>query len=345
MKVAIIGRIANDIKLYDGQTVKTRGIYGVVKDIVPQENVYIIDTYQYSRHFFSVLFKTIYCIWKCDCIFISVSLKGRKVFFPLLYYLNKICKKNIYHFLIGGRLANNIQKYPRMKKYVCSFKCNYVESKYIVSDLHKIGVKNVEYMPNFKNIDILNEGELISTNFEPYKFCTFSRVEEKKGIEDAIYAIKSINARFGRKIATIDIYGAIAAPYESQFNDILRKNKEFVCYRGCVDPELSVSTVKNYFMLLFPTKYYNEGIPGTIIDAFCAGVPVIASRWHYCDEMLTDGIEGIVYEFDDRIGLEKSIEYAIDNRDKVEKMKINCIKRANYFSVEMVRPFFEKILC
>ena len=52
MKVAIIGRIANDIKLYDGQTVKTRGIYGVVKDIVPQENVYIIDTYQYSRHFF-----------------------------------------------------------------------------------------------------------------------------------------------------------------------------------------------------------------------------------------------------------------------------------------------------
>ena len=283
-------------------------------------------------------------MWKSDCIFISVSTKGRKVFFPLLYYLNKIYKKNVYHFLIGGRLANNIQTYPRMKKYVCSIKCNFVESKRIVNDLYELGVKNVEHIPNFKNIQILSEGEFINTDCEPYKFCTFSRVEKKKGIEDAIYAIKAINTLFGRKIATLDIYGAIASSYESQFNDILSQNNGFVSYKGCIDPELSVSTVKKYFMLLFPTKYYNEGIPGTIIDAFCAGVPVIASRWHYCNEMLTDGIEGIVYEFDDSDGLERSIKYAIDIHDKVEKMKINCIKRANCFSIEMARPFFEKIL-
>lgn len=344
MKVAIIGRIANDIKLYDGQTVKTREIYKVVEDIISQENVYIIDTYQYSKHILSVLFKTIYYTWKCDCIFISVSLNGRRVFFPLLYYLNKIFKRNIYHFLIGGRLANNIQKYPNMKKYVCSFTCNYVESKRIIRDLYKIGVTNVAYMPNFKNIEILNEDELISAECEPYKFCTFSRVEEEKGIQDAIVGINEINKRFGRKIATLDIYGSIEPSYASQFNDILTKYNDFVTYKGCIDPQLSVEFVKNYFMLLFPTKYYNEGLPGTIIDAFCAGVPVIASRWHYCDEMMTDGIEGMVYEFDDGADLEKKIEYAIENRDKVKEMKLNCIKRANCFSVEMVRPFFEKIL-
>ena len=344
MKVAIIGRIAKNIKLYDGQTVKTRGIYTVVKEIVPKDNVYIIDTYQYVKHFFSVLFMTIYYTWKSDCILISVSLNGRRVFFPLLYYLNKIFKKKVFHFLIGGRLAYNIQTYPRMKKYICSFECNYVENKCIVSDLHKMGVENVEYMPNFKNIVILNEDELIHTEGEPYRFCTFSRVEEKKGIEEAITAISAINRKLGKKAVILDVYGAISPSYESRFQDILRENKEFVFYKGCIDPEQSVSTVKKYFMLLFPTKYYNEGVPGTIIDAFCAGVPVIASRWHYCDEMITDGIEGIVYEFNDNVGLEKSIEYAISNKDKVEKMKINCIKKANCYSIEAVRPFFKKIL-
>lgn len=344
MKVAIIGRIAKDVKLYDGQTVKTREIYKVVEEIVSQENVYVIDTYQYSKHFLSVLFKTVYYTWKSDCVLISVSLKGRRVFFPLLYYLNKIYKRDIYHFLIGGRLASNIQKYPQLKKYVSSFKCNYVEGKRIVDDLYKMNIKNVAYIPNFKNIEILHEDELISAECEPYKFCTFSRVEEKKGIQEAVFGISAINKRFGRKIATLDIYGIIDSSYESRFNDILNKNSEFVSYKGCVDPQLSVRTIKNYFMLLFPTKYYNEGLPGTIIDAFCAGVPVIAARWHYCDEILTDGIEGIVYEFDDGAGLEKSIEYVIENRDKVKEMKINCIKRANCFSVEMVRPFFEKIL-
>ena len=50
-------------------------------------------------------------------------------------------------------------------------------------------------------------------------------------------------------------------------------------YCGIKDPKDSVKTLKNYFALVFPTRFYTEGIPGTIIDAYYAGVPVIASKW------------------------------------------------------------------
>ena len=38
-----------------------------------------------------------------------------------------------------------------------------------------------------------------------------------------------------------------------------------------MDSEKTVKTLENYYLLLFPTKFRTEGIPGTIIDALSAG--------------------------------------------------------------------------
>ena len=47
------------------------------------------------------------------------------------------------------------------------------------------------------------------------------------------------------------------------------------------DADESVNVIKNYDFLIFPSYYFGEGLPGTFIDAFCAGVPVISSDWKY----------------------------------------------------------------
>jgi glycosyltransferase involved in cell wall biosynthesis len=48
--------------------------------------------------------------------------------------------------------------------------------------------------------------------------------------------------------------------------------------------------LRDYFALLFPIYYIGEGFAGTAIDAFSAGVPVIASDWKYNSEVIKEGI-------------------------------------------------------
>lgn len=330
MKIALVGRVAEGKELFDGQTVKTRYLYELLKQI---DDVVLVDTYEYKKHIVSMLFSSIKALSKSDAVVLSISINGRRFFFPFFYYLNKIYKKNIYHSLIGGRLASNIEKYPSWKKYVNSFKINWVESHELVSLLNNMGVMNAQYLPNFKKLE---KAELLETySFsEPYRYCMFSRVQKQKGITDAIDTIFAINSQYGCKKATLDIYGPIDEDFKTEFFELLDKHSDYIVYKGSVDAAKSVETLQSYYMLLFPTRYFNEGIPGTIIDAMAAGVPVIARKWHYCSEMLTHQINGLVYDFDDIDGLFEMIKYSIENEDLVVRMKPKCLEKADEYLFE-----------
>ena len=332
-KIGIIGRIADGVDLFDGQTVKTRNLKDILSDINQNSELYVVDTYNYQKNIFSVMFKSLLCLMKCDKIVLSISINGRKVFFPFFYYVNKIFKRDIYHSLIGGRLASNIEKYPSWKKYINSFRANWVESHELVEALNELGVSNAVYLPNFKNIKKIESLEYYELK-KPFKFCTFSRVQEQKGIADAINTVRTINEKYGYLKVKLDIYGPIDTDYIDSFNKIINENSSCVDYKGCTDPSKSVDAIKEYFMLLFPTRYYNEGIPGTIIDAMAAGVPVIASKWHYCDEMILNKVNGLVYKFGNEEGLFNLIDYAINNADEVVNMKENCLVRADEYLFE-----------
>ncbi|MGL9834605.1 glycosyltransferase [Enterococcus sp. DIV2446a] len=330
MKIALVGRVAEDKELFDGQTIKTRLLYDLLKEI---DQVYLVDTYEYRKHIFSILIKSIKALVTCDVLVMSISINGRKVFFPFFYYLNKIFKKNIYHALIGGRLANNINENPNWKKYVNSFKINWVESHELISDLKRIGVSNAVYLPNFKRLNPVQLKENHEYQYI-YKYCMFSRIQKKKGISDAIEAINGINKKYQCIKAKLDIYGPIDKTYETEFFQMLNKYKDFIEYKGVVDSSESVDTIKDYFMLLFPTRYYNEGIPGTIIDAMAAGVPVIARKWHFCSEILEHKQNSYIYEFDKPDDLFQMIDYSINNSLEVEGMKANCIVKSREYMFE-----------
>lgn len=334
MKVALIGRVAAGKGLFDGQTIKTRNLYELLKTMDGIEEVMLVDTYEYKKHIGSVFLKTVQAMKKCDKIVLSVSINGRKIFFPLLYYLNKIFKKEIYHSLIGGRLAIHVRQNPSWIKYVNSFKVNWVECKEIQRDLAKIGVTNGVYLPNFKNISVVKVNEITPYYGDTYKFCIFSRVQKKKGIEDAVYAIKAVNRKISAKKASLDIYGPIDEEYKAEFQKLVNEHSEYVSYLGCVEADKSVEAIKGYYALIFPTRYFNEGVPGTIIDALAAGMPVISRRWHYCDEMIENGVTGYIYEFEKPEKLEECILNAMLEEGNNLEMKKACIRKAEEYLPE-----------
>lgn len=161
--------------------------------------------------------------------------------------------------------------------------------------LEKQGIENCEVMPNFKRLSIASIDISKQKFSEPYRFCIFSRVMREKGIEDAIDAIESINEEAGKEICSLDIYGRIDDGYVERFEKVLKQVTNAIQYKGMVPYDKSVDAIKDYYALLFPTYWKGEGFPGTIVDAFSAGLPVIATNWNCNGEIVSDRVNGILY--------------------------------------------------
>lgn len=333
-KLAIIGHFGGEHDFCDGQTVKTLTLYHALQR-AGLTNIDVIDTYYIKNN--PIKFAVDLCrgLFRNKKFIVLLSSKGRTVLFPVLYLLEKYTRKEVYHYAIGGRLAIEVKDKPSWKKYVSSFSGNWMESTLIVDDLAQLGVTNAVYLPNFKTISCIRESEIKRDYEKPFRFCTFSRVMKEKGIEDAIAAIESINQKYHDRLASLDIYGPIEEGYNNTLTELLERS-ESCRYIGVIPPNQSVETLKDYYALLFPTYWKYEGMPGTIIDALSAALPVIARKWPFCDEMLTDHETGFVYEFDKPEMLLEKIEYAIWHEDEMLKMKKNCILKANDYSEETV---------
>lgn len=334
MRIGIIGHFGGKEKFNDGQTVKTIAIYDALKRY-GFEDVDKIDTYYIKKNPFVFIALFLSGLFRDKKYIVLLSSNGRKVLFPILSFMSRHLNKEVYHYGIGGRLAREVSEKPKWKKYVSSFKSNWMESIELAEQLQKLGVRNAIYLPNFKKLNILKENELHTEYNAPFRFCTFSRVMKEKGIEDAIEAIRDINSERGKKVVTLDIYGPAEELYLSHLKGLL-KDDDVCAYKGIVPANGSVETLKDYYALLFPTHWKHEGIPGTIIDALSAGVPVIARRWQYCDEMLKDGYTGLIYDFEQPEQLKTKIAYAINHKADMVVMKKNCLKKAESYSEEHV---------
>lgn len=334
-QIGFIGHLALGKEFFDGQTVKTRTLYyGIVDHI--GDRVILVDTYNRNKPLL-LGFQTIKCLAKTRKIVIMLSRNGLRIYLPILYWFVKLFDANIYHCVIGGNDDELLMKHPRWIKYLNSFCANWYESKNLAEEMQKKGINSAKYLPNFKNIQQLSIDELMEEKHKwlkktEFTFCTFSRVTKEKGISDAIIAINKI--RKERHIAIkLDIYGPIEDNYRDEFMELLKK-VDCVEYKGVTESDNSVDTLKTYYGLLFPTYFYGEGFPGTLIDAMCAGIPVIASNWHFNAEIITDGVDGIVYGNQRYPTLCDAILWSINHRDEFIRYREKFWNKSEQYLLE-----------
>ena len=85
-------------------------------------------------------------------------------------------------------------------------------------------------------------------------------------------------------------------------------------------------------------------MPGTIIDAYAAGIPVLASKWKSFGDVVIDGVTGYGYNFGREEELKDILDKIIHNPDIVICLKPNCLKYATYYLPEnALKPIYEKI--
>lgn len=306
--------------------------------------IYRIDTLAKNSRI-KMPFQLLWAMITCTDVVILPAHNGLVVLSRLLSKLNKLFHRRLHYSVIGGWLQDLLPNHPDVMKALHTFTGIYVETKTMMDALQKLGFTNVYVVPNCKSLSIIKKNDLDTSYSEPYKLVTFSRVTEKKGIGTAVDIVTILNKKYSRKVFTLDIYGPVdPGEDEKWFTELQKSFTDAITYRGNAPFDKSVEILSGYFALLFPTQYFTEGIPGTIIDSYAAGVPVISSKWKSFSDVVDDGVTGLGFEFNKGGDLERIMEKVITNPSMIINLKQGCIRKANEFLPQnAIRPLIDRI--
>lgn len=320
-KIVFIGGVSQDGKVIGGETLKNQYFIEYLR----KENIDfdLVDVAGWRSKKIKVLFNLAKICFSRNVhtIILSTGSYGAYLFLKLMKLL-KVRSKKLHYFVIGGMLPDRIEKGMFKKRYFKGYVNLYVETFAMKDKLEKMGFKNVKRVPNFKTFTFQPAKE---KNYAlPLKCVFFSRVVPEKGVDIIIDSIDKINEESENVI--VDFYGPIAESYKPEFMRKINKSSA-MRYKGVLNPlsEETYRVLSNYDLMLFPTLFWNEGIPGTIIDAYIAGLPILANRWENIDDIMNYK-SGLIFENIDSTKLCQEMADIIKNKHKLVDLRINIMK-------------------
>ena len=340
--VSIIAPFADGRKETGGQIVVAREYREYFQNKVDNISVRFVDTFKAQP--IKMFIRSVWLICRSDIVLIILSSNGLRLYLPMIYYLNKIFKRKIFHRVIGNMISEDIRKYPSYIKCLNSFEMNYVEGVMQAEKLKTLGIKCIQSISNFRSIGILTERDISVYERRPYIYCTYSRVHSAKGITTAINGIIEINRKMGHIAAKLHVFGMIDDNYKVEFDELVKKADGTVIYKGVANPKESIKILRQYYMLLFPSVWEGEGFSGTLIEALAAGLPVISSNWSMNTEIIEDGYTGLVYDYRNNEDFIRCLDISVRNQDLIEGMRVNCIHEAvKYTPDKVMRLMLERM--
>ena len=293
--ILFVGSLQGKKPSSDGQTVKTSNVLRALRESFEGYRIKTINT---NRGFVGKLlcaFEAFFVGFFSKKIVFALCQNGLKHVFPALFFGRFLLKKEIHYVVIGGWLPNLLSQNSILKNKLLKIKGIYVETETMVSKMVSLGFTNVFLLPNFKYYETADPLNIKTLDHKKnYSICTFSRVSYEKGIKHAIEAVNKVNDETSFNIQ-LHIYGKIDDGQQDWFETLMR-NQKHSKYMGIIDSSLCLGVIHAYDAIVFPTFYGGEGFAGTILDAFFAHTPIIASNWKYNSEIIIDHENGLLCE-------------------------------------------------
>lgn len=343
-KIGIWGQFGDGVnKIADGQAVRTTIITEELKARYGEENIMVVNTNNWRKHPIRFLLNTLRLNAKCAKVVIFPADNGFRVGVPIFHWANKLYRRELYDVVIGGYLPNLLKKEPKYLKMLKKYKALFVQTPNIQKDLEELGVENIHILSNLKRLNSVRADEVKQNDEADVKVCIMSRITADKGIAYAVEAVRGVNETLGGTRVKLDIYGICPPSYREEFDAILAAN-DFVQYGGVVDFNKTVETLRDYFLMLFPTFYHGEGFPGCVVDAYNAALPIVATDWNYNGDVIRDGENGILVPIKDAAAMRDAILALYRDRARVRELALNNVRAAEEYKPDRVLAKFYEFM-
>lgn len=302
---------------YNGVSVKNSLLYSEIFSLKGVKKLDIAECKRSPWRIPSVGIKLLIGVLFADHVLIGVGTDGRRKIIMTLRRLlrGRAGMKRIVMVSMGGKLHLVAAQDRKLYKQLSQIGIILVETNGIAEGLHSLGLSNVSVIPNCRTLD----GEMAPNQVgEKVKFVYFSVICAEKGMDEVISAVEEI-----KKGYAIDIYGEIVNRYKDTFQEFLQKHPE-VHYRGVFNSASGnvYKELNQYDVMLFPSYWKGEGVPGTLIESKIAGITAIASDWNFNKEIVIDGVEGIILKG----SLTDAMINLIEHKEELYRLKVGAFK-------------------
>lgn len=291
-KVLVLGYFGYNSGQLDGQTVKTRNVYRLAKEqITGHVGYYDTEDFKYSkRSIFAMFWK----VMKCRMLFYLPAQNNLKYIFPVIYVLSKIFRFKIHYFVVGGWLREFLTSLPVHRYMLRRIAGIHVETTRLKTELEDYyGFKNVDLFPNFRFFDF----EPTHYDSNKLRLVFMARINKMKGLDWIFELGDYITNNHFQDRFSITFYGPINEMDRQYFENSMSRYP-FMEYKGELQPSEIHKTLSEYDVMLLPTHYYTEGSPGSVVDAYLSGIPVIVTEWKHSREFVEDGVCGYIIPFE-----------------------------------------------
>lgn len=116
-------------------------------------------------------------------------------------------------------------------------------------------------------------------------FVYVGHVTRAKGLPELVAAMSQLAGD-----VTLDVYGPLLDDLSAE----VFASRPGITYHGPLPPAEVVSTMRRYDAFVLPTRAVTEGYPGTVLEAYAAGLPVVASRIGGIPEIVDESAGALV---------------------------------------------------
>lgn len=343
-KILVFGNFGYATNNLGGQTVRTRNVYSLLQKHQHEEiSIDYFDADILDQNIWKI-FLLVKKLMACDMLVYLPGQRNMLKMLPLIMRIQKVKRFEIIQIAIGGWLINFLKDRTNIKNYCASFRAILVQSKTLKTSLSsELDFSNVFYFPNYKTHSFFPTNS-DSSKSGIFKLVFLARIVKEKGIDfifDYAASIKN-NKGFTSNIQ-IDFYGPIDATDKIYFEGEVMKY-DFVDYKGILNPEEVHKTLSAYDLLILPTRHKGEGFPGSILDAYIAGIPVLVSDWLFLPEFVDHEKSGFVFEPDNLVQFSGYIEKLMNNPDLLKEIKRNALNKREEYSEDVAWDILKPLL-
>ena len=185
---------------------------------------------------------------------------------------------------------------------------------------HGLDAKKLIVIPNFINLNTF-EAPILTPPLgrKEGNLLYFGRLSKEKGLKTLIHAV----ARVPDSKLKVVGDGPQREELETLAECIAHGQVEFVGYQATAK---LFDTLQSAKIVILPSEWY-ENCPYTILEAFAAGKPVIASNIGGIPELIEDGKDGLLFTPGNSEELAERIQFLSSDDDKIQGLGNNARKK------------------
>ncbi len=282
------------------------------------------------RRVLRIFYNVIHNLGKFDVISIHLSTTYLSRIGVIVSILARLNKQPLIIHKFGGTDYHDYRLVRRFlaKKALQNASIYFAVTKNLVALAQKDGISHVRWFSNSRPLP------KVETSFGHKKFCRrfvyMGHVRPLKGIKYIIDAAE----RFDKDVM-VDIYG----PFMEGLSQKTFISCNRVHYKGILQPEKIQETLSCYDAMLMPTCFDIEGYPGSIIEAYFAGLPVICSRIGALPEIV-DGKSGILIEPQNSDALYEAMRTLTEDEALFCRLREGAISKRQFFNIDVLADQF-----